>query len=355
MPTYKSIDATTPDGKRTGERLLLLREALRAQIPQRTNNSTLLLATWNIRDFDRPQYGDRLDEAIQYIAEIVAAFDIVAIQEVYRDLSALKRLMDCLGPTWSYLITDTTEGDQGNDERLCYVYDNNKIRFGGLCGEIVLPPEPQDDGTILHPQQIWRTPFIVGFEAGWSRFMLATVHILWGASVADEPRRTGEIRRLAEFLRARTEDDTAWARNLILLGDFNIFRPGNDAFNALTDEGFIIPEMLQTLPSNATRVRHYDQIAFREQRDRLDFTDNAGVFNYYDIVFTENDQELYIADMGEAYDVTSRGTVRTEPGKRLYFKTYWRTHQMSDHLPMWIELKIDYSDEYLRRKLDGTA
>ncbi len=31
----------------------------------------------------------------------------------------------------------------------------------------------------------------------------------------------------------------------------------------------------------------------------------------------------------------------------------WQTHQMSDHLPLWVELKIDYTDEYLQHKLDG--
>ena len=25
----------------------------------------------------------------------------------------------------------------------------------------------------------------------------------------------------------------------------------------------------------------------------------------------------------------------------------WRTYQMSDHLPMWVELHIDFADEYL--------
>ena len=32
-----------------------------------------------------------------------------------------------------------------------------------------------------------------------------------------------------------------------------------------------------------------------------------------------------------------------------HYKSYktWRTHQMSDHLPMWIELHIDFSDAYL--------
>lgn len=38
----------------------------------------------------------------------------------------------------------------------------------------------------------------------------------------------------------------------------------------------------------------------------------------------------------------------------------WRTHQMSDHLPMWVELHIDFTPEYLdevdadiQRHLDG--
>ena len=25
----------------------------------------------------------------------------------------------------------------------------------------------------------------------------------------------------------------------------------------------------------------------------------------------------------------------------------WRTYQMSDHLPMWIEVRVDFSDDYL--------
>jgi hypothetical protein len=25
----------------------------------------------------------------------------------------------------------------------------------------------------------------------------------------------------------------------------------------------------------------------------------------------------------------------------------WRTYQMSDHLPMWVELHIDFTQEYL--------
>ena len=33
-----------------------------------------------------------------------------------------------------------------------------------------------------------------------------------------------------------------------------------------------------------------------------------------------------------------------------YFTGVWRTHQMSDHLPLWVELKIDFSDQYLKKQ-----
>ena len=40
-------------------------------------------------------------------------------------------------------------------------------------------------------------------------------------------------------------------------------------------------------------------------------------------------------DVGEAYSDWAREY------------SSWRTHEMSDHLPIWIELKVDYSNEYL--------
>jgi hypothetical protein len=33
----------------------------------------------------------------------------------------------------------------------------------------------------------------------------------------------------------------------------------------------------------------------------------------------------------------------------------WRTYQVSDHLPMWIELETDFSEQYLVRKADLEA
>jgi hypothetical protein len=54
--------------------------------------------------------------------------------------------------------------------------------------------------------------------------------------------------------------------------------------------------------------------------------------------------------MGENYLRKDDSTERTERGRTTYYRTYWRTHQMSDHLPMWISLKTDSGEEFLERK-----
>jgi hypothetical protein len=236
---------------------------------------------------------------------------------------------------------------------MAFLYDSKKVKFGGLAGELVLPPietgDPQNKYKSV--SQIARTPLICGFTAGWTDFMLTTVHILFGKDKSEDPFRIEEIQQAANFLKARSLDPAAWSHNLILLGDFNIYRPEDATRKAITDAGFVIPAELQALPSNATRNSFYDQIAFRVRKERFGSTGKAGVFNYYETVFTEADEAFYANDMGEAYLTTSKGKDRDAKSKTRYYKTYWRTYQMSDHLPMWVELKIDYSDKYLERKL----
>jgi hypothetical protein len=241
MPFYQKINPKEDWGKRTLDRLLKLREALK-EIPERTQKETLLLATWNIREFDSSKYGKRMDEAIYYIAEIIDRFDLVAVQEVRKDLEGLDRLMEILGGNWEYIFTDTTEGRLGNEERMAFLYDRRKVSFGGLAGELVLPPVERD-GELKPVTQLARTPFMCGFKSGWTKFILATVHILWGEEEeeAEPPERINEIRQVAQFLKERTLDETAWARNLILLGDFNIFKPENATFKELEKAGFFHP------------------------------------------------------------------------------------------------------------------
>ena len=357
MPSYADLDAGSTSGRRTIERLLLLRQKLKAEIPNKDLDENLLLATWNIREFDSSAYGKRVPEAMYYIAEIIAAFDLVAVQEVRDDLSALNRLTSLLGDNWGYMFTDVTEGDPGNQERTAFVYDKRKVKPAGLVGELVFPPIPRritdangKKVTIYEPVlQAARTPFLVGFTAGWADFVITTVHILYGESSPNDPQRVKEIDTIAALLKDKSLKQYEWSRNFILMGDFNIFSTNDDTFQALVKNGFEVPEEMMALPSNAGKNMDYDQIAFHDRKNKFETTGRAGVFDFYDIVFRLEDETLYIPDMGESYHTTSDGKPRQN--KTLYYKTYWRTHQMSDHLPKWVELKIDFSDKYLEKKL----
>jgi endonuclease/exonuclease/phosphatase family metal-dependent hydrolase len=354
MPYYQYIKTTTADGKRTIDRLLKLRTKLALEIPEKHLESNLIIASWNIREFDSPAYGDRVDEAFYYIAEIVSKFDIIAIQEVRQDLKALKKLVRILGDNWEYLVTDVTEGSQGNKERLAFLFDTRKVKFGGLAGQVVLPPfetkDPQTGQTIYQPaKQLARTPYMCGFKAGWTNFALSTVHILYGADAANNPDRIKEIDSIAQALARKAADQYEWSHNLILLGDFNIYSPADETYSSILKAGFQIPPQLQNLPSNALQNKFYDQIAFNVKPNEFETTGKAGVFNYYDVVFTDADESAYISLMGDAYNKTEKGTDRKD--KSVYYKTYWRTFQMSDHLPMWVEIKIDHTDDYLKNKL----
>ena len=354
MPFYNRQYLTKdPAGERTIERLLALRSRLRDPVngvPERTEEDTLLLATWNLRDFDKPAFGRRSDEALHYIAEVVSHFDLIALQEIYRDLEALERLMQLLGSQWDYLVTDTGEGAAANDERLAFVYDTRKVRFAGLAGELVLPPF-KIDGVEFQRRQLSRTPYIAGFRSGWTDFVLTTVHILYGGAQANLGGRVEEIRQLATFLKDRSTDPAAWSRNVIVLGDFNVFSRDDATLTALTDQGFVIPPELRAVPgTNVPKDKYYDQIAFRVREDRLNTTGKAGVFDIFEVVYRDEDEPLYVEEMGPRYHTTADGKPREDTGR--YYRTYWRTHQISDHLPMWVELRINYTEPYLERLLD---
>lgn len=356
MPFYKEIARDTVEGRRTISNLLKLRTALSAQIPPKNTESNLLLATWNIREFGTTKYGGRSLESLYYIAEIIHRFDLVAVQEVRKDLQTFRKLISILGSNYDFIFTDVTEGSGGNEERLCFIFDSRKVKFGGLSGELVLPPLETKDletgQTIVRPsKQLARTPFMVGFRAGWTNFVLTTVHILYGENKADDPNRLLEIEELAKAIIKKADSRYEWSENFLLLGDFNIFSREDSTMSAIVNAGFTVPAELQTLAgSNVQRNKFYDQIAFRVKPKRFETSGSAGIFDFYDFVYRLEDEQVYVDEMGDAYHTKSDGQPRTD--KTAYYKTYWRTYKMSDHLPMWVEIKIDHTDAYLQSRIN---
>jgi endonuclease/exonuclease/phosphatase family metal-dependent hydrolase len=345
---------------RTIDNLLGLRAALREEenAPPARAMGTLLLGTWNLREFDSPTWGARIEESYAYIAEIIERFDLVAIQEV-RSLVALHHLLDRLDSHWSYLVSDVTEGKAGNQERLAYLYDTRKVRFLGMAGELVLPPVVSGKKTIP-AQQVARTPLMAAFQVGWTKFVLTTVHIVYGDSSAVPPARVEEIKQVATFLRERTEDPSEDIHNFILLGDFNIFALGDATMKALTEAGdFTIPTKIETIEgSNLTGQMKYDQIAYRSREGRFESTGAAGVVDYYKHVFKDSDAALYrpyIDAYIKAQHEAGKKSPKEPTSDRAAVTQYktWRTYQMSDHRPLWAEFRVDFSDDYLREARGG--
>jgi endonuclease/exonuclease/phosphatase family metal-dependent hydrolase len=167
---------------------------------------------------------------------------------------------------------------------------------------------------------------------------------LYGTSSPSDKRRVAEIDSVAAYLSKRSdkEEDT-----YIILGDFNIVDTKGATMRALENNGFHVPDAIKEHPTDLGMTKHYDQIAFRLSLKRhmdifQDKSGRAGSFNFTTAVFTEKDIEIYRKDFPEKQ---TKGKSEEEIEK--YYLTTWRTFQMSDHLPLWTQLKIDFSDEYL--------
>ncbi|MFV0276774.1 MAG: endonuclease/exonuclease/phosphatase family protein, partial [Parahaliea sp.] len=252
--------------------------ALDSAIPAKQPGKNLLIASWNIRSFgsltrkwtasanDSPKLVLR---GLRTSIEIISRFDVIALQEVVGDLRALRDLMKFLGDNWSFLMTDVTAGDSGNNERMAFVFDRTRVKPSGLAAEIVIPPQWKDD---LQPdalaKQFARTPYAVSFKAGEQTFILVTLHVEFGNSSAD---RIDELRNIARWMREWADRSNRWHQSLLTLGDFNIDRRGDDLWQAFTSTGLTVPDDLHRVPrtlfsdpANPDLDKFYDQIAWFE-------------------------------------------------------------------------------------------
>ena len=343
----------------------------------------MVLGTWNIRNFDdnRFGHGPRNREALYYIAETISAFDVLAEQELTGNLKPLDDVIQLLGPNYDYIVTDVTEGPGGNRERLGFIYDKNKVWFKGVAGEIVLPFK-QQISDVTRQRQFSRTPFTCYFQSGWFKFMFGTVHIYYGKPSKNSPeyaRRVKEIDAIARFLAKRAKSEDA---NYVLVGDFNIEDFESDTFVNLEKHGFQV--FKNRIGSNALKTKFYDQISFRTRPNELQLAERDPAHGVLDVfnnlyteqqfpqfekqvratvtkrlkdaqadlkVATEKNQAKKIAKARKQIDGLTALLGNTADLKDYYIKE-WRTFQLSDHLPLWVDLKIDFSGAYLESLKD---
>lgn len=357
------------------ERLRALKTALSDEIHANTSEHSLRLATWNLMHFGDAGGYVRTQESMLYIAEIIDHFDLVALQEVNRDLTALQTLVeDHLGGAWDYLVTDAAGSnlgkDEGNNERLAFLYRKAKVQFCKETGEIVLPEGqeivvPGKETGTSGKAQFARTPFTVAFRSAWFKFKLCTVHIFFGSDSDTSPemaQRQAEIARIAGFLAERQElerramvkraghwekpEEAGWDSNYVLLGDFNIKAPNHGTMQALTEAGFQLPAEL--FATNLAGDKFYDQIAFKTAHPGFRIL-RSGVFDMLKHVYRDEDTDHYVDHVRPERVMRDDGVERPRDKQAAYFKQYYRRHQMSDHKLLWCEMCVDYSDDYLTR------
>ena len=306
------------------EGLKLLRKRIEAaKIPPSKLDETLNIATWNVREFGKTR---RSEAAIHYIAEIIGQFDLVGLVELRDNLQDLQRILPILGPYWDAVFSDAIPDAGGNRERVCYLYDRRACTFNGLAAE-ASPPRKKKGREYLSEQSWWRAPYVASFKAGNFDFLAFTTHVRWGDS---EEARAGEIQGLANWLEDKIKDKNCEDRDVIVMGDFNIPKRGDPMFQALTSTGLVLPRALikDEFGSNLARDKRYDQIMhFARYGD--EFTLAGGVLDFY-----ASDHKPLFPNL-----------TKTE-----------FTYQLSDHLPLWIQIDTDIDgvvlDQLIQRKRD---
>jgi endonuclease/exonuclease/phosphatase family metal-dependent hydrolase len=341
-------DMRASEKRRTISNLLRLKAGLEERIPSRKTDENLLIASWNIKEFGHTT--QRLNETYFYIAEIIARFDLVAVQEVKSTLKDLDIVMRILGSDWEYLVNDITDGNSGNSERSAYLFNKKRLKLSGLAGELVLWPEITADSKI---KQLKRTPYMTGFKSVWKSFVMLNLHLHPGDDEENLTYRQEEVRLLLAALQHKIE--RMWSQNLILAGDFNLYQGDDDATIAMINAaGFSEVEGLVGLDTNVSQTQAYDRMFvhknkyFQISRDSQG-KENGNVFNPFEFVYIQNEHTQYKQQMISVYE-GSKDIENDAEALEKYFLRYWRRNQISDHFPIWFELYTDSSNKFLAAK-----
>lgn len=304
--------------------LLVLKERIdAAKIPPSKLDESINLATWNVRDFGKTK---RSQAAIHYIAEIIGQFDLVGLVELRDNLGDLGRVLKILGPYWRAVYSDMIPDRGGNRERVAYIYDRRAVTFNGLAAE-ANEPRKKRGLEYLSETSFWRAPYMASFKSGTFDFVVLTTHIRWGTVEG----REGELHRLADWVEGKRRSKETEDKDIIVMGDFNIPNVGDPLYNAMTKHGLEMPRALAKLThgSNLAKNKRYDQILHYSQYPD-GFCDVGGAVDFF--VDDAHIKKLF-------------------PGQKLTRTQF--TYQVSDHLPLWVQLRTDFSEFKLEQIIQG--
>lgn len=286
------------------------------RVPDKTKNR-LLAVTWNIANLGAQ---DRRPQDLKLIAEILRWFDLAAIQECREDRGHLHKLLQHLGSPYRLLFSDVA----GNNERMVFIYDGDKVTLLEKVGEIAIPPSQfktiKIKGVGRKFDGFDRNPYLAAFNAGETAFMFVNVHSYFGSSKLQAvQRRALETFAIAKWADQRRRSKFAYTKDVFVMGDFNMPKreKGDPIYDALTKLGLELPKHSTQIGSSIASDNHYDQVAYFPG-ESADLVVDSGVFDFDGVVFKS------LWESREAKD----------------FQAYCR-YYLSDHRPLWVQLRLD--------------
>ncbi len=341
----------------TKERKALDKHFTARNVPK-SRDGHLLVASWNIANLG-PQ--DRPLRSLYVIAHILKRFDLVAVQELNDDFGHFQTILKRLGPKYNFVMSDKA----GNDERLAFIYRVDKVELDKVWGEVALTKREYPKRTVtVHYRQggedktqkfsnhrfipFDRNPYIGSFISGRVEFIIANVHLYYGAaqnSTSEKnrlkyARRVLEIHALARWAHRVSTGEHAWDRDILLMGDMNVPNTTHNeaTIKALREFGwrsldYESNDNIGNQPAALSRIggsnigndKTYDQMAVSPSRFSNRIT-GSGVFDFDNVVFATKWNQIRAA------------TTHSKAIKE--FRKYLRFH-LSDHRPLWLELKTD--------------
>ena len=164
--------------------------------------TSIKMSSWNIANFGK----SKSDSTLNFIANTLRYFDVVAIQEVvagYGGAQAVAKLVDILntkGENWDYSISDPTSSDNKyKRERYAFLWKTSKL---SKVGDAWLERK--------YSVEMDREPYFITLKSNKTLFTLSTFHAI---TKAQQPET-----ELKYFKLIRAEYPSL---NLIFCGDFN--------------------------------------------------------------------------------------------------------------------------------------
>ncbi len=247
---------------------------------------SLKIASWNVANIGI----SKDDEEVEYIAQLLKGFDIVAIQEISTKLSgprAIAKLNERLnntGARWDYIISDPTSG--AGSERYAYMWKKSATDLASKTWLV---------GAQAIDDSLDREPYMARFYFGEDRLLISNFHAV---PTTKKPQK--EIVYLDNIHRLYRKDD------MVFLGDFNLSQK-HKAFDELKDSGY--EAALENQKTSLRRIK----------------TSSGYLAQEYDNIFVEK----------SPLRIKRSGIVDFVPD----FESLKEARQISDHLPVWAEIE----------------